>query len=83
MVGLSKQVKLTNGQFSVHTDALLNDIKKTDLIIIPALGGDLKTAVKKNKDFVPWIIKHHRKGTEVASLCIGAFFISVYRSVKW
>jgi transcriptional regulator GlxA family with amidase domain len=76
LVGLTKQVKLTNGQFSVHTDALLNDIKKTDLIIIPAMGGDLKVSVKKNKEFVPWIIKHHKKGTEVASLCIGAFLLA-------
>ncbi len=76
LVGLTKQVKLTNGQFSVHTDALLNDVKKTDLIIIPALGGDLKVSVKKNKEFVPWIIKHHKKGTEVASLCIGAFLLA-------
>ena len=76
LVGLTKQVKLTNGQFSVHTDALLNDVKKTDLIIIPALGGDLKTTVKKNKDFLPWIIKHYKKGAEVASLCIGAFLLA-------
>jgi transcriptional regulator GlxA family with amidase domain len=76
LVGLTKQVKLTNGQFSVHTDALLNDVKKTDLIIIPALGGDLKVSVKRNKEFVPWIIKHYKKGTEVASLCIGAFLLA-------
>ncbi len=76
LVGLTRQVKLTNGQFSVHTDAVLNDIKKTDLIIIPAFGGDLYTSVKNNKDFVPWIIKHYRKGTEVASLCIGAFLLA-------
>lgn len=76
LVGLTKQVKLTNGQFSVHTDALLDDIKKTDLIIIPAFGGDLKVSVKKNKNFVPWIIKHYKRGTEVASLCIGAFLLA-------
>ena len=76
LVGLTKQVKLTNGQFSVHTDALLNDVKKTDLIVIPAFGGDLKASVQNNKDFVPWIIKHYRKGTEVASLCIGAFLLA-------
>jgi transcriptional regulator GlxA family with amidase domain len=76
LVGLTKQVKLTNGQFSVHTSALLKDIRKTDLIIIPALGGDLKKTVKKNKDFIPWIIKQYQKGTEVASLCIGAFLLA-------
>jgi transcriptional regulator GlxA family with amidase domain len=76
LIGMSRQVKLANGQFSVHTDALLNEVKKTDVIIIPALGGDLPTAVQKNKEFVPWIIKHYKKGSEVASLCIGAFLLA-------
>ena len=36
---------------TVHTDVLLKDIKKTDLIIIPAIGGNLKKALEINKDF--------------------------------
>jgi transcriptional regulator GlxA family with amidase domain len=76
LVGLSKHVKLTNGIFSVHTDAIIQDVEKTDLIIVPALGGDLKDSIKKNKDFVPWIIGHYNKGAEVASLCIGAFLLA-------
>ncbi|RYY60976.1 MAG: helix-turn-helix domain-containing protein [Chitinophagaceae bacterium] len=76
LVGLSRQVKLSNGQFSVHTDALLDEIKKTDLIIIPALGGDLATTVQKNQEFVPWIISQYKNGSEVASLCIGAFLLA-------
>ena len=75
-VGLSKQVKLYNGVFSVHTDAFVHDVKKTDLIIIPAIGGDFKTTLKKNKDFVPWIIQQHEKGAEVASLCSGSFMLA-------
>ncbi len=76
LVGLNKQVKLTNGLFSVHTDALLQEVRKTDLIIIPAVGGDLPTAVEKNKAFYTWIIQQHKKGAEVASLCIGAFLLA-------
>jgi len=76
LIGLTRQVKLTNGQFSVHTDALLSDVKKTDLVIIPALGGDLKSSVTKNKEFVPWIVKQYHSGAEVASLCIGAFLLA-------
>ena len=76
LIGLTRQVKLTNGQFSVHTDALLGDVKKTDLVIIPALGGDLKSSVTKNKEFVPWIVKQYHNGAEVASLCIGAFLLA-------
>ena len=55
---------------------MLKDVKKTDLIIIPAIGGDVKLAIKKNKDFLPWILQQYKGGAEVASLCIGAFILA-------
>jgi transcriptional regulator GlxA family with amidase domain len=76
LVGLTKEVKLNDGLFSVHPDVLLKDVKKTDLIIIPAIGGDVKLAIKKNQDFLPWIVQHYKDGAEVASLCIGAFILA-------
>jgi transcriptional regulator GlxA family with amidase domain len=76
LVGLTKMVKFNNGLYSVRPDILLADLKKTDLIIIPALAGDLKSTVKKNENFIPWIVKQYNKGAEVASLCIGAFLLA-------
>jgi transcriptional regulator GlxA family with amidase domain len=76
LVGLSNEIQLINGLFSIHVDALLQDVKKTDLIIIPAPSGDLKTALKKNEEFFPWIVKQYHAGAEVASMCIGAFFLA-------
>jgi transcriptional regulator GlxA family with amidase domain len=76
LVGLTKEVLLNQGSFSVHADVLLKDVKKTDLIFVPALSGDLPAALKKNEAFVPWIVKQHALGAEVASLCIGAFLLA-------
>jgi transcriptional regulator GlxA family with amidase domain len=76
LVGLSKEIKLDNSLFSVHTDKLLKEVKKTDLIFIPALSGDLKTALELNKGMIPWIVEQHKNGAEVASLCIGAFLLA-------
>jgi transcriptional regulator GlxA family with amidase domain len=76
LVGLKKEVKLENSLYSVHTEKLLKDVKKTDLIFIPAISGDIKTALKMNKDFVPWIVDQYKRGAEVASLCIGAFLLA-------
>jgi transcriptional regulator GlxA family with amidase domain len=76
LVGLHNEVKLHGGLFSVHTDAVLGDIKKTDLIIVPAFGGDMATSIKRNEEFIPWIVDHHYKGAEVASLCVGAFLLA-------
>lgn len=76
LVGAKKEVKLNDGMFSVHTDKQLKDVKKTDLVFIPALFGDMKTAVAKNKNLVPWINEQYAKGAEVASLCVGAFLLA-------
>lgn len=76
LVGLSKEVRLHGGSFTVHTDHLISEVKKTDLVFVPALFGDIKFALEANKDFVPWIIKQYRQGAEVASLCIGAFLLA-------
>lgn len=76
LVGLTKEVKLQDGLITIHTDALLSDVKKTDLIIIPAIGGPIQDALKKNLDYLPWIVDQYKKGAEVASLCIGSFLLA-------
>jgi transcriptional regulator GlxA family with amidase domain len=76
LVGAKKEVKLSDGMFSVHTDRQLKDVKKTDLVLIPALFGDMQTAIDKNKTLLPWINEQYKKGAEVASLCVGAFLLA-------
>jgi len=76
LVGAKKEVKQNDGMFSVHTDKQLKDVVKTDLIFIPALFGDMSTAVAKNQNLVPWILQQYNNGAEVASLCVGAFLLA-------
>jgi len=76
LVGLSKETPLTGGLFTVNTNAVIEEVKKTDLIIIPALDGDIKDAIENNRDFIPWIIQQYQNGAEVASLCLGAFLLA-------
>ncbi|MEJ7770153.1 MAG: helix-turn-helix domain-containing protein [Chitinophagaceae bacterium] len=76
LIGLTKEVLLNQGSFTVHTDALIHDLDKTDLVIVPALGGSMPTTLEQNKEFVPWITKQYKNGAEVASLCLGAFLLA-------
>ncbi len=76
LVGATKEVKINNGIFSVHTDKQLKDVKKTDIVFIPALFGDMQTAIDKNKVLIPWINEQYKNGAEVASLCVGAFLLA-------
>ena len=76
LVGASKEVRLNKSLFSVHADVLFHEVKKTDLIIIPALSGDMKQALEMNEELIPWICEQHARGAEVVSLCIGAFLLA-------
>src|SRR5580692_2680115 len=76
LVGLTREVKLHGELFTVHTDLRPHEVKETDLIIIPAISGDLKTALKKNEGFIPWMVEQYGKGAELASLCIGSFLLA-------
>ena len=76
LVGISKETSQRNGLFSVSPDVLIGDVKRTDLIIIPAIHGDAKTMMQHNDTFVPWIIQQYKGGAEVVSFCIGSFFLA-------
>src|SRR5690349_20378932 len=76
LVGLNHETRLSGGAFTANTQLLIKDVKKTDLIIIPAIDGDIQQAIEDNKEFIPWIIQQYEKGAEVASLCLGAFLLA-------
>lgn len=82
LAGLKREVRLNDGVFTVNTDLLLQDITQTDLIIIPALSGDMKNAIEINRGFLPWIVEQYKNGAEVASLCIGAFLLAATGLLK-
>lgn len=76
LVGIDRETPLARGRFTVHADLVLDEAKKTDLVIIPAMNGEITQALKKNQEFIPWIIRQYQQGAEVASLCMGAFLLA-------
>lgn len=76
LVGLSNDKQVYDRLFSVEPDYSIGEVSKTDLIIIPAVNGEKKSVIEDNRDFIPWIVKQHQQGAEVASLCVGAFILA-------
>lgn len=76
VVGTKREIRLENSLFSVHTDKLISEVEKTDIVFIPALSGDMEKAVSQNTKLIPWIVDQYHKGAEVASLCVGAFLLA-------
>jgi transcriptional regulator GlxA family with amidase domain len=82
LVGLSKENELYGGLFAIRPDSMISDIKKTDLLMIPAFQGDPREAMARNQDFIPWIVEQYKHGAEVASLCTGAFLLASTNLLK-
>ena len=76
LVGLSMEMSQRNGMYIINPEALIKDVKKTDLIIIPAIHDAPAEAIAHNQDFIPWIQQQHEQGAAVASLCLGAFLLA-------
>jgi transcriptional regulator GlxA family with amidase domain len=75
-VGLDLNEQVYDGVFKITPDSTVSDIKRTDLIIIPAVNGDWRAVIEMNSGFRNWIINMHKCGSEVASLCVGAFLLA-------
>ncbi|MBG8555204.1 GlxA family transcriptional regulator [Hymenobacter guriensis] len=76
LVGLKPETPVCGGLYTIATPLLLADVPTTDLVIIPAMDGDLGVALEANKEFLPWIVRQYQQGAEVASLCVGAFLLA-------
>lgn len=76
LVGLKKETPVGEGLFTVRSDITLPGSFTTDLIIVPAVHGDMKEALTQNEGFYSWITAQYKAGAEVASLCVGAFLLA-------
>lgn len=76
LVGLTKEPQVYNRLFNVTPGNTIADDFKTDLIIIPAVNGEMEKVIEANKAFFPWINRKYSEGAEVASLCVGTFLLA-------
>jgi transcriptional regulator GlxA family with amidase domain len=75
LTGMRREISVNSGLYTIHTDVLLAEAE-SDLLIVPAVIGDFGQVLAANADAVPLIVEKYRGGTEVASLCVGAFLLA-------
>lgn len=75
LAGAKKSISLQNGLFTVHPDLLFNEVKKADLVFIPALLGNMQEGINANKPLINFLNQQYTQGAELASLCVGAFLL--------
>ena len=76
IVGLEKNIKLNDGLYNIHVDKTIDQVKKTDVIVIPLLCSDFANAILKNKKYTDWVIAQYHTNAEIVCLCVGSFFLA-------
>lgn len=82
LAGITKETGLVNGTYTITTERTIDQIEKTDLILIPAIDGEIGQAIKQNEALISWVNKQYKAGAEVASLCLGAFLLASTGLIK-
>lgn len=77
LVGLDDQALYYDGLFQINPNKRVNEIPRTDLVVVTTIKGDFKESIRLNDQFIPWIRHQYLQiGAEVASLCGGAFLLA-------
>jgi len=82
LVGLKMEAKQDTGFYTVYPDCTIEEVSKTDLIIIPAIHNDQDEGIERNREFIPWMIHQYKNGAELASFCIGAYLLAATGLLK-
>jgi transcriptional regulator GlxA family with amidase domain len=76
VVGLTTSTKLSSGLYTICSDKTINQVKKTDVIVLPLLCGNFERAIQENKAYSDWLITQYHAGAEIVCLCVGSFYLA-------
>lgn len=76
LVSAGKEKTVTGaGGVRVQCDVLLRDVKRSHLVLVPALDPEIGEHLELNRDAVAWLRRIYLAGADVASACTGAFVL--------
>ncbi|MEJ1237141.1 helix-turn-helix domain-containing protein [Chryseolinea sp. T2] len=76
LVGLHSDMNLGGGRYNIRADKTIDDISKTDVVVLPLLCGDFGAAIDRNRKYRDWLIAQYEQHAEVVCLCVGSFFLA-------
>jgi transcriptional regulator GlxA family with amidase domain len=57
-------------------ECAIDDIKRTDIIILTASGLDVQARIARTTSLLPWLRKWHARGAYIAGICSGVAFLA-------
>lgn len=63
-------------QLQLKSHIAIEDVQRTDLLLVPTIGGAIESVLHNNSALLGYIRQHYYGGADVASNCSGAFFLA-------
>jgi transcriptional regulator GlxA family with amidase domain len=76
LAGLDSHQQFLNAQLTIKPILDIGTVAKPDLIIIPAMLPDGDLSSNNNRQLLNWLVWQYKEGAEIASLCVGGFFLA-------
>ena len=65
-----------DGPLAIVPRKSLTDVRKADLIIVPATGLETEELLERHGEVIPWLQRWHRRGAAVAGICSGVALLA-------
>ena len=62
--------------FETKPAATIDEIARTDIIVVPTSGLDLDAKLAENQALLPWLRKHHEQGAYIVGVCMGSAYLA-------
>lgn len=82
LVGVKNKKVKSSERFGLTCHTTLDQLISTDILVIPAMEFDVEKKLQQNKSAIPHLLRLQKKGTELASLCTGAFLLAATGLLK-
>ncbi|HEX2477652.1 MAG TPA: DJ-1/PfpI family protein, partial [Geminicoccaceae bacterium] len=64
------------GGLRISPELAIRDIRRTDIIVLPASGLEVQERIARNTALLPWLRKWHSRGAYIAGICSGVAFLA-------
>jgi transcriptional regulator GlxA family with amidase domain len=75
-VSLTGDAVRTPYGLSIRPEASIDDVARTDIVVVPTSGLDLDLKLVENSALLPWLRRLYEQGAYVAGVCMGAAYLA-------
>jgi transcriptional regulator GlxA family with amidase domain len=76
LVGIKSKKVRSSKSFILNCHRSLDQLTQTDILLIPSMEFDIDKKLFQNKRVIPYLLRLQKKGTELGSMCTGAFMLA-------